>query len=312
METHFNTHMPQYYTYQLVDPRTNKPFYVGKGVGTRALEHKKEAKFSLQKQTNILKCQKINEIIAAGLDVIVNYVGSNLTEIDAYALEIRLIKQYGKIIDGTGILTNIRDGGKDGLGKRRRNIVQYTIDGKKVRTFQFIIEAARTLQVKKGTIMAALQGRITFAGGYRWSYADKSLLPVLKRKRIAVTQFSLEGVPLKDFASIEEAGKINGIRPELIAQCVHKNFNSCHGFRWALKGLLPSKLKRKKFLPGTVKYGCFSKAGKLIQTFDTLPKAASWANLHKSSVYGCCTKKVQQVGGYVWRFIDATTLLPIS
>lgn len=32
-------HKKQYYVYQLIDPRDNKPFYIGKGKGSRMFAH---------------------------------------------------------------------------------------------------------------------------------------------------------------------------------------------------------------------------------------------------------------------------------
>ncbi len=50
-----------YYVYLYVDPRTNEPFYVGKGQGDRALAH-------LCDTSESLKVARIKEIQALGLE----------------------------------------------------------------------------------------------------------------------------------------------------------------------------------------------------------------------------------------------------
>lgn len=93
------------------------PYYIGKGSGNRAwVKH------------------KITLPEDPGCIVILE---SNLTEIGAYALERRLIRWYGRIIDNDGILENISKGGPAGRSykgrsyrKGKKNKNPYPLKGK--------------------------------------------------------------------------------------------------------------------------------------------------------------------------------------
>jgi hypothetical protein len=94
-----------YYVYQLIDPNTNQPFYIGKGKGDRARSH-----LTPNKNTNNpRKDAKIAEIRASGTEPQVIYIFENLTNNEAYIKEEELIKSLGRIgYDENGILTNIK------------------------------------------------------------------------------------------------------------------------------------------------------------------------------------------------------------
>lgn len=97
-----------YYVYQLVDPRTNQPFYIGKGKGNRTLVHFNPSR----KHENPRKWAKQEAIINAGLEVGVVKVKENLTEAEALDFEEELIVKYGRLdLDENGILTNRRKRG---------------------------------------------------------------------------------------------------------------------------------------------------------------------------------------------------------
>lgn len=94
-----------YYIYEYVDPRTNLPFYIGKGKDTRMYDHLGQKQ---SKRENPDKAQVIQDIIEAGLFPIIRKIESDiLSEADAYLKEDSYILQYGrKGIDKDGILTN--------------------------------------------------------------------------------------------------------------------------------------------------------------------------------------------------------------
>lgn len=54
--------------------------------------------------------------------------------------------------------------------KKQRKIMQYSINGKYLHTFDSIKEAAKQAGVHSSTIIGALQGKQQTAGGYKWEY----------------------------------------------------------------------------------------------------------------------------------------------
>lgn len=99
----------EFYVYMLLDPRhNNRPFYIGKGKKYRAQEHINQP----NRGKNNIKINIINKIIKDGLKPILYYYEKNISENQAFLLEIELIKKYGKLVDGTGSLANLTNGGE--------------------------------------------------------------------------------------------------------------------------------------------------------------------------------------------------------
>jgi hypothetical protein len=89
-----------FYVYALKDPRSSpaKPFYIGKGVGTRAWDH-------LLTTDETPKGRRIAAIRETGHDVLVTILCKDLTELQAIQLEAEMIASFGTEPTG-GLLTN--------------------------------------------------------------------------------------------------------------------------------------------------------------------------------------------------------------
>lgn len=295
----------RFYVYELIDPRTNMPFYVGKGCGKRAEAHLIEAAKPRFEQTNPFKCAIINNIIGSGREVVIKYVQKDMLEKDAYALETELIAKYGKKNDATGegILTNIADGGLGGTGCGKY-VCQHTITGALVQTYKTLTEAAFYLGINKSTICAALNGRTFLAAGFRWSYLGDILAPYDPKAQTAVDMFDLDGTFVRTYPTIKQAAKDVGLSYGcLISDClVEGRIQTAGGYRWAHKGEQPKPFNKNSHVPPSRKvYQCFTKDGKFIAEYDTVKEAVAATPANSTGIADCCAGRKKSSGGLVWK-----------
>ena len=85
-----------------------KPFYIGKGVGYRCTAHFTES--SLNKDLNLEKTQLIKNILSQNIKPMIYKIAIGISDEEALKIEYNLIKHFGKVKEGNGILLNITDG----------------------------------------------------------------------------------------------------------------------------------------------------------------------------------------------------------
>jgi len=96
-----------YYVYELIDPRNNKPFYIGKGTGLRMYFHAKNVKRGKIPHGNKKLFNKIKKIMNGNMKIKYKKIFITENENDAYEKEIKRINEIG--IDS---LCNLTYGGE--------------------------------------------------------------------------------------------------------------------------------------------------------------------------------------------------------
>lgn len=104
--------MNEFYVYALYDPRTNIPFYVGKGKGRRCYDHNSEN----DKKPNPKKRELINAIQADGFILTVKFIEKDLEENEAFMVETAWIRNLGRMDENAGPLFNLTNGGEGTSG----------------------------------------------------------------------------------------------------------------------------------------------------------------------------------------------------
>jgi hypothetical protein len=130
-----------YYLYQLKNPKTDLPFYIGVGKQNRKAscpreqQHIKEAlSWSTGRKINKPNKSKFNTILKILKEDQVKIETGPFfqNEQDAFALETEMIKKYGRKDNSTGILTNLTNGGEGAvnMSKQTRQKISVALKGR--------------------------------------------------------------------------------------------------------------------------------------------------------------------------------------
>lgn len=183
----------QAYVYALIDNRQtsktyNLPFYIGISTHENTLNNRFDLQYtrpfshftnkSLKQDHNKIKSNIIKDILSQKLKPEIQILKTNISLSEAYDLEKQLMQQYRKIIDHTGILTNISNGGEgvilitpEIINKKSTKIkeTKYKQKQQKIQDilnwlcdikhlyYIWLIQEGHRLQVKRNRTQAALQ-----------------------------------------------------------------------------------------------------------------------------------------------------------
>ncbi len=170
-----------FYVYALKDPRSSpaKPFYIGKGAGTRAWDHELRIDSSR-------KGQRIKAIKEAGFEVLTAKLADGLSEPEALRIESQLIAAFGTEDTG-GLLTNVVvPSGR--IARTRRSVVvpEGMVEKAQIGLELLKSSALELLQANKGGLtnyeVARCLGLQSDYGGGSKNYLSYSVLGLLMRE----------------------------------------------------------------------------------------------------------------------------------
>jgi hypothetical protein len=136
------------------------------------------------------------------------------------------------------------------------------------------------------------------------------------QKSIAITkkiisQYSLQGVKMSTYQSIQEAATAMGCKKSLISQVLTGQLLTCRGFIWRY-GEAPTisvrnthkwlKINAQTELTGKgYSIDQFDMHGKYLATFDSLKKASTTFNINALAIKAALYDKKRSAGGFYWK-----------
>lgn len=233
-----------------------KPIYVGMGSGRRYEYH--FATNLRKNESNYTKFNIIKKHILDGNKPISIKIYDKLSREDAKVIEKEIIKHFGKKIDGSGILTNIADGGEEtpcnkigGENIHSKKVYQYNIDGTFIKEWDCLREVGRILNKSFSTIGDCCRGKCKTAYGYQWSYEYIEFIePVCVNNKHKlykpVYKFNDEGILICKYESLKDACIENNFSKSVLSNHISSEKNYYNHFYSYNKDFNVDKLKLKK------------------------------------------------------------------
>lgn len=226
--------------YTLIDPRDNKPKYIGRTVDckNRLRNHFYESR----KNNKTKKERWLNLLSKKGILPEMRVLHSRICSIDkAIELEKRLVLWFSKYVD----LKNEPDNYL-GAVLTGKPVHQYNLKGKYLATYANSNQAYLITKIKDCNIGRACKGLGKYtcktAGGYLWSYELYDTYPYKYNSNInnlkgkPVLMFSKDNVLIKEFETARIASKETGICWKIISQsCIKKQTPRKSNFIWRFK-----------------------------------------------------------------------------
>lgn len=196
-------------------------------------------------------------------------------------------------------------------------VTQYTLEGKKLKVYPTIEEAARATGLTAANIQKNTSGSNKTAGGYIWKFSQaqevKKLEAVPKsykdRKSIAgteVIQYSIDGNRLRVYCAISEAAKSCGLHASNISFALNKTDRTAGNYVWRTKGNIYrgalAKMPRANQAKPVTQYNM---KGHKIRTYESARQAEKITGISSGTISFVARGKLKSTGGYIWLY-DST------
>ena len=211
-----------------------------------------------------------------------------------------------KIVNATWVKSkmtyNITLGGKYTIYETlKKEISQYSLDGKFIRTWSSITEAEETLGLS--SISQCLIGKSKYCGDFQWRYysENESDIEPVQTKEKTVYQFDLQGNLLKVWKSGALASK-EFSNPAAAKTAIH---NACkgitrqaYGYYWSYKDKF--EFRANKSYTAVAKY---TDDGLFVESYTSIAEAARENNIKTAgNIQAAIVGRQKRCGGFRWRY----------
>lgn len=293
--------MKKYYVYDLIDPRNNQPFYVGKGQGGRMYNHVTMVRNG-KHDHNKPKCEMIESIMSDGLEVTHHIVEWFSTDKEALMFERDRIRTIGRVVDSSGPLLNIKSGDeKPRKTERPINQCDYCT-GSIIKTYDSTKSAAEQLGIKWVSSLAnAVRGKIPSYAGFVWHYVDEPI----RMPTTLIYVWDINGNQLNVCKNEGDASRFIGCAAAQLHACIQSR-RPCKGYIVSTSSTFPGVADRLPVFPVWEK-GLRNKAVVHLNTQTTYPTVTAAAKATKHNVgyvSACCLGSRSDICGDMFKFVE--------
>ena len=112
-------------------------------------------------------------------------------------------------------------------------VTQFTLKGEFIKTWSYISEASRTLNIKSSSgITEACKNKKFMCGGFRWTYLNEDLKQYKLSIGKSIKQLNLNGEIIKIWESTSEIKNILGFNPNCIAKACSGGLKTYKKYKW--------------------------------------------------------------------------------
>lgn len=141
-----------------------------------------------------------------------------------------------------------------------------------------------------------LAENIRYGGGIQRSAKSRTDNPLIGTP---VNQYTLDGVFIKRYISINQAKRENNFHEENISLCCNHKRNQSNGFIWRYDGDTEVSYRKKT---NAISVSVFDLEGKHIGDFESAVKASEFTKVSRPDICDCCKGRKECCKGYKFSY----------
>ena len=202
------------------------------------------------------------------------------------------------------------DLGGNNRESRGSSVCQFSLEGKKIKTFPSIEEASRKTGTQSSGIVLCCRGKRKFSNNFQWCYSqnEESFTGTVPEKPKTtskpVVQYDDNDQVVKVWKSATQAAKELRINRQHIYKVCKGERKHCGGYKWKYYNDSDNTPKQTKITNLGRPVQQFSKDGIFIREFASIREAETFLGIKegKSKISEVCNGKRKTCRGFIWRY----------